>query len=134
MAEPRTAIGATDLRDLMVTKGQYLIGLTDFAHEGQYVWETDNSTTEYTNGEDGQPDQFDKRENGVVAIATSSMNWNDIPCKAVCWSDLTYTVCQKWTSTNETNPKHKQIFLAASIIHNCIYTKGFDLKYMLMFE
>lgn len=60
--------------------GSALIGLSDLAENGKYVWATGKSAS-YFNWGPGQPDRYMNSEHCVqLSDAKSSTQWNDIDC------------------------------------------------------
>lgn len=66
----------------------YWIGLTDVQEEGTYIWMTSRTMPEYTNWEDGEPNNFHMNENCVEIRMDGT--WND----DVCHSYNRY-ICEK---------------------------------------
>ncbi len=68
------------LRGMAPNAGSALIGLSDLAENGKYVWATGKPAS-YVNWGPGQPDHYMNSEHCVqLSDAKSSTQWNDIDC------------------------------------------------------
>jgi len=60
-----------------LTNGEIWIGFTDEAEEGKFVW-SDGITSEYTNWNGGEPNNWGNNEN--CTTMKGSGKWNDLSC------------------------------------------------------
>ena len=56
------------------------IGLTDLATEGHFVWGTDFSGLDYTNWNDGEPNNSGGNEECAHLYGIRGLKWNDLSC------------------------------------------------------
>jgi hypothetical protein len=64
-----------------VLGGDWWLGLSDQAQEGQYVW-TDGTSTNYTNWMEGEPNNWEGSENCIHLVDWAGGAWNDLNCDA----------------------------------------------------
>ena len=86
LPEPRTESMRNLMRQSEDFPYYFWLGLTDIANEGQYVWESDNSTVSDFDWKEGFP-LGGKDHNCVLR---SSTGWRDLDCSRPC-----YIFCQK---------------------------------------
>ena len=69
------------------------LGLTDLDGEGQFVWSSDGSVTNYTNWDSGEPS--DGNEHCVALSSSKGYRWNDVWCNGHHGQSC-YPLCQKY--------------------------------------
>ena len=67
------------------------IGLTDLVDEGQFCWESDLTSLNYTNWLIGEPDNLGD-EDCVEILGMAAFEWNDADCSKM----ESHAVCQKF--------------------------------------
>ena len=71
------------------------IGLSDYCHEGEFLWKSDESSLEYTNWRHNEPNDYQDNEDCVQL--DSSTKWNDLRClsEIIANGNVMTAICQK---------------------------------------
>jgi len=66
----------------------WLIGLTDFGHEGRWVWQHSVADADFTSWAPGYPSSSDPGDDCAVLNFRQGYSWTDVSCEAVYGSPL----------------------------------------------
>ena len=69
----------------------FVVGLTDLADDGNFIWGTDYAELDYTNWHEKEPNNSSGDEDCVCLSGYWAFQWNDIHCEQV----RRYALCQK---------------------------------------
>ena len=80
-----------DLDSVLASDSFFWIGLSDFAHEGTWIWQESLQETSYTNWNEGEPNNKYGDEDCVVKDSNwIGWKWTDVNCSV----DDVHALCQ----------------------------------------